>query len=143
MEQAQKVLTRDIRHGAELLLPELGHREGLRLHLLALGRHPLLVGVRHHLREVVRVDSVQHVEKVVTWWALAFRVLVREELHHLRVLLEHREDGLDAELLVLRHLDVGDLGLLEQVLFAGEDCLEEVFVDRGLVRQVVLQAIEG
>ena len=97
----------------------------------------------HDLREVVRMDCVQHVEEVLAWWPLALRVLVREKLHHLCVLHEHREDGLDAELRVLRHRDFLDLRLLQQVLFADEDCLKEVFVHHGLVREVELQTIAG
>ena len=38
----EMVLTGEIRHGGELFLPVLGHRDGLPLLALTLGGHPLL-----------------------------------------------------------------------------------------------------
>ena len=72
----------------------------------------------HYLSEVVGVDRVEHVEEVITRRSLACWVRVREELHHLRVLRELGIQGLHAELFVLRHLDLLDLLLLEQLLLA-------------------------
>ena len=84
------------------------------------------------------MQSVQHVEEIVAGWALPLRVLVREIRDEPDVFRELRIEGLDAQLLVLRHLDFLDLGLLEQMLLAGQDLLEEVLVHHGLVREIKL-----
>ena len=84
------------------------------------------------------MQSVQHVEEIVARWALPLRVLVREVRDEPGVLHELRIEGLDAQLLVLRHLDFLDLGLLEQMLLAGQDLLEEVLVHLAGRREVVL-----
>ena len=95
----------------------------------------------HDLAEVVRVQGVEDVEEVVPWWALTFWVLVGEVLHHGGVLGELGIQGLDGELFVLRHPDLLDLRLLEQVLLAREDLLEKVLVDHRLRREVELEAV--
>ena len=46
-------LTGEVWHGLQLLLPELRDLDGLLLADLAGHRHPLLVGVLHHLLEHV------------------------------------------------------------------------------------------
>ena len=71
-------LTRHIRHRRQLLRPVFGDLDGLMFHRLALGRHPLLVGVAHDLLEVVRIQSVEDIKKVVTRWRLAGWVFVRK-----------------------------------------------------------------
>ena len=96
MEGWHWYLLRQIRHGLELLLPVLGHLDGLSLHALSLRGHALLVGVAHDLREVVRVKRVEHVEEVHPRGALALWKLIREVLHELGVLQEHGIEGLDA-----------------------------------------------
>ena len=41
------------------------------------------------------------------------------------------------------NLDVLDLALLHQLLLSFQNSFEEVLVDAGLLRQVILEAIEG
>ena len=89
------------------------------------------------------MDSVEDIEEVVPRWTFAHRELVREVAGHGLVLLELRPDGLDRERIVVGHLDGADLGLLEELLLAGQDILEEVLVHDGLVREVELQATIG
>ena len=84
------------------------------------------------------MHGVEHVEEVLARWAFADWVLVREVAVHCRVLLEFGPEGLHGELVVVRHLDGDDLGLLQQVLLAGEDVLQEVLGDDALVGQVEL-----
>ena len=121
-----------------MLIPVRADVDRLLLHGLALGGHALLVGVEHDLREVVGVDGVEHIEEVLSGWAFADWVFVREVAVHVRVLLEFGPERLHGELVVVRHLDGDDLGLLQQVLLAGEDVLQEVLVDDALVGQVEL-----
>ena len=97
----------------------------------------------HDLLQVVRVQGIEDVEEVITWRTLAFRILTRKVGHHFGVLGKHRIQVLDAELVVPGHLDLLDDGLLHQLLLAGQDLLEEVFIHDGLVRQVELEATEG
>jgi len=59
-------------------------------------------------------------------------------LLELGVLLEHRVDVADRELVVVRHVHVVHLVLPEQLLLADQHVLQEVLVDDGLVGQVVL-----
>lgn len=108
----------------------------------ALGRHALLGSVAHDLTKVVWVQRVQDVEEVITWWALALRVLVGEVGHEDAVCLEVREHRLDRELVVLWYLDLSDGRLLEELLLAHQDVFEEVLVDDRLVRQVELEAVQ-
>ena len=89
------------------------------------------------------MQRVQDVEEVLSGRALALGELVGEEGHEVRVLREHREQRLDGELLVVGHGDLLDLGLLEELLPAGQHRLEEVLGHDGLVRQVELEAAEG
>ena len=99
--------------------------------------------MRHDLREVLGLQRVEHVEEILSGWALALGEFVREEGHEVRVLLEHREQVLDGELLVVGHGDLLDLGLLEELLPARQHRLEKVFGDDRLVREVELEAAEG
>ena len=93
------------------------------------------------LGEVVRVQRVHDVEEVLAGRPLILRVVIREVGVEDRVLLELGEERLDRELVVLGYLDLLDLQLLEQLLLAAEDILEEVLVDKALRRQVELEAI--
>ena len=93
------------------------------------------------LGEVVRVQRVHDVEEVLAGRPLVLGVVVREIGVEDRVLLELGEERLDGELVVLGDLDLLDLQLLEQLLLAAEDILEEVLVDEALRRQVELEAI--
>ena len=134
-------LTRQVGHRLQLLLPELGDLDRVPLVVGAVGRHPLLVGMLQYLLEVFGVDRVQDVEEVLPRRALAGWVLVGEVLDELVVLGELRPEVLDRELVVVRHGDSLDLGLLHQLLLAAEHVLEEVLVDDALVGQVVLDYI--
>ena len=136
--QVERALTGEIGHGLELLLPVLGDPDGLALVGLAGGGHPLLVGVGHDLRQVLRVDCVEHIKEVVPRWTLILGVGGGEILGELTILLEVWPEAAHRELVVVGHLDELDLGLLQEMLFAGEDVLEEIFVDDGLVGEVHL-----
>ena len=132
------ILTGQVRHRLQLLLPELGDGDALLLLVFGVGGHPLLVGVLHDLLEVLRLQRVEDVEEVLARRALAGGIRVGEVLHELRVLLEVRPERLHRELVVLWDVDLLDLGLLHQLLLADEDVLEEVLVDDVRVREVVL-----
>ena len=70
----------------------------------------------HHLVKVLRVNSVQDVEEVLSGRALALWELVREVLRELSVVLELGVECLDAELIVVRDLYGTDLVLSQELL---------------------------
>ena len=94
----------------------------------------------HAALQELRMQSVQHVEEVLPRRSLVLRVLVREVLGEVRVLLHLRVDLLDGELIVMWHLDEGHLRFQQQVLLAAKDLLKKVLVDYGLVREIHLKA---
>ena len=79
------------------------------------------------------MDRIQDVEEVLSWRALVLGILIREVSHHLGVLRELWIEGLDSELIVVWHLDRGNLRLLEQMFLTGQNISEEIFVDDGLL----------
>ena len=62
----------------------------------------------------------------------------REIANHVGVLLELGIEVLDSEFVVVLDIDVHHLVLLQQLLLAGEDVLQEVLGDDALVWQVEL-----
>ena len=123
-----------------MLRPGLADLDGLRLHAFAGGRVSLLVRVRRDLHQVVVMQGTEDVEEVRSRWSLGLCEVVREVLHELRVLGHGGPEPLDAQFVVVRHLDGQDGRLLEQLLLLREDFLEEVLRDVGARRQVVLEA---
>ena len=67
----------------------------------------------HDLREVLRVQRVEHIEEIISGRAFPLRILVRKVREEVRVLGELWVEVGDAELVVLRYLDFLDLLLLE------------------------------
>ena len=113
-----KQLTSKIGHGLQLLLPERRDLDGLLLHGLALAGHPLLVGMNHDVLEVLWVQRVEHVEEVLPWGSLVLSPSGREERRERWILLEHRPNVFDGQLIVMGNLDVCHLRLLHQLLLA-------------------------
>ena len=95
----------------------------------------------HALLQVLGVQGGEHIEEVGSWWSFIFGVLVREERLELGILLEHRVDVPDRQLVVMRDLDEGHIRLPQQLLLAREDILEEVLVDNTFIRQIILHYI--
>ena len=93
------------------------------------------------LLQILRVQSCQDVEEILARRAFVLIVPVRKILLERRVLLEHRIDPTDRELLVVRDLHVHHLAFLHQLLFPGQNVLDEVLVDHSLVGQVVLEVL--
>ena len=123
-----------------MLTPILGHLDGLLLHVLAGGGVALFVGMGHDLAEVVRMHGVEDVEEVLTRRSFILGILVREIAVHGRIFLELRPQGLGGQLFIMRHLDGVHLVLLEELLLASQDILEEVLVDEWLWWQIELEA---
>ena len=75
------------------------------------------------------MDCVEDVVEILARRTFALRELVGEVLGHLLILGELWPERLNGQLLIMRHLDDGDVCLLEELLLVGEDLLEEVIVD--------------
>ena len=80
----------------------------------------LLERVSYDHLDIVRPESVQDVEKVVSIGLSPLWVLVRQVLHDERVVLDLRVDLLNRQLVILRHTDHLDLRHLEQFLLLSE-----------------------
>ena len=93
----------------------------------------------HDLPQVVGVDRVEHIEKVLSRWALILGISVREVLCELFVSLELWKELAHTQLVVVGYRNLIYGNLLEQLLLAAEHCLKEVFVHGRLIRQIVLQ----
>ena len=120
------------------MLPEVGDADGLLLCVEAGAGHPLLVRMTHDLRQVLMMERVEDIEEVLARWTLVLRICCREVLGKLWVLLKLWPEPPDGELVVVGDLDLVDVRLLHEHLLAGEDILQEVFVDTCFVWQVVL-----
>ena len=84
------------------------------------------------------MDSIQDVEEIVPWRTLVLGIGRRKELGEIGVLLQIRPEAPDRELVIVRNGDPIDLSLLEELFLLNQDLLEEVFSDKLLFRQVIL-----
>ena len=116
-------LTGQVGHGLELLLPELGDGYGRSLVLVRVGRHALIVGVIHDLPKVVRVDRIEHIEKVLSGWTLVLGKRGGKVLHELLISPELRVEFPDTQLVVVWDRDLLDLSLFEQLFLTAENIL--------------------
>ena len=88
------------------------------------------------------MHGVENVEEVLSRRTFVFWICVREVLQELLVALKLREEALDRKLIIVRHIDMADLLLLQQLLLPCEHVAEEVLVDRALARKIVLNCIK-
>ena len=56
-------------------------------------------------KRIVLADSFEHVEEILSSWALSFSKLVRKELRYLFVTSKLRPESLHGELIIVRDLD--------------------------------------
>ena len=88
------------------------------------------------------MHGVENIEEVLARRTFVFWICVREVLQELLVALKLREEALDRKLIIVRHIDMADLLLLQQLLLPCEHVAEEVLVDRALARKIVLNCIK-
>jgi len=82
-----------------------------------------------NLLEIIGLESVEYIEKVLSWWTSTVRVKIGKVLHKFTVLFEIRPQCLDRDFIIMWHRNVVDLLLLEQLLLLSHDKFEEVLVD--------------
>ena len=92
----------------------------------------------HDFCDVLRIKAVHDVEEVLAGRPLLIRKRVREVPGELLVLLELGPQRLHGEFIILGHLDVQDLGLLQERFLLRKDQLQKVFVDLRWRRKIVL-----
>jgi hypothetical protein len=92
----------------------------------------------HHLGEILGMNRVKDIEKILTRWTFAGWVFVGEVLCELNILLELWPQVLNGELIIVRHRDLKYLSFLHEVLLARKHILQEVFIDDILIGQIVL-----
>ena len=92
----------------------------------------------HDLLEVLWVECAEDVEEVLSARTFVVCVIVLEVLHQLHIILHVLPQVLHRELLVVRDVDIVHRLLLHQLLLTAEDLLEEVLVDLGHWRKIVL-----
>ena len=85
--------------------------------------------MRDDASKLLGTQGVEYVEHILAIRGTAFGELVGEVLHQLGVLLDHREDVLDADLVVLGDHHQLHVGKLHQLLAVSKDVLEVILVD--------------
>ena len=91
---------------------------------------------------VLRLESVQDVEEVLSSRVATLGQGVREVLHELGVTFHLLLEVLDAELIELRHHYEVDVLQRHELLLVGKDHLQEIPVDHGIRRDVQLDCNE-
>ena len=105
---------------------------------LALSRESLGLGVLDHLPDMLRMHRVQHCEKVFSIRLPVGWIIILQILHHFGILLELREDVLDAEFVVFGHDHRTFLTDLEQLLITPKHSSDKVTVHSGHRRHIEL-----
>ena len=80
-------------------------------------------------REVVRVHRVDDVEEELSIWAIGRGLLLGEELAQIRDGHDILNQCLNAQLVIVRHLNRPDLVPGDELLLSCEHLLEKVLVD--------------
>ena len=94
--------------------------------------------VLDYLVDIVWLNGIEYIEEVLSLGKFAAFFDVSKELIELCIRHDIFHEALDAELVILGDGDGADLVPRDEILLAGEDLLEEVFVDVGPRRHVVL-----
>ena len=134
----KKRLTRQVRHRLQLFLPVLGDPDRFLLSSLSLSGHALLVGVVQYPIQELWIQRVEYVEEILPRRPFAGRILIGEVTAQEIILGELRVEVLHREFLVVRYLDVINIGFLDQLLLISEHLLQKVFVDQGGRGQIEL-----
>ena len=95
-------------------------------------------GMSDYLAHILRVESIENVEEVLSVRRMTLGILIRKVHHEDRIILEVGEEFLDRELLILWYVDHLDICKFEELLLVCKNCSEEVFVHHDFWRQVEL-----
>ena len=95
-------------------------------------------GMSDYLAHILRHESIENVEEVLSVRWMTLGILVWEVHHEDRIILEVGEEFLDRELLILWYVDHLDIRKFEELLPIGKNCSEEVFVHHDFWRKIEL-----
>ena len=126
------------RHLLELLVPRVGDFYGLLLAHNTLSTISLLAGVLQNLLQVLGVERVEDIEKVVVVGHPVAGVNVLEVEHKGLVLLQVAPQVFDGELLEVGDVDVVDVLLLVEPLLVVENLFQEILVALPFRRNIIL-----
>ena len=93
----------------------------------------------HHLADVIRLDCVEHVEEVATFWELTLWKAVGHEALYLRVIFDLRVEVFDRALIIFWNHCKPYPFHLKQVLFICEDLAQKILRKHPARRQVPLK----
>ena len=91
-----------------------------------------------HSAQVVRIESVKHVEEVLSIGWMPLRKLVWEVHHEGLILLEVRHEVLDRELLILWDNNELYICEFEECFPLCKNCTKEVFIHHDVWREIKL-----
>ena len=128
----RRLLTLHVRHRVELVPPLLTDMDGSASTHTVVRHTPVVVGRLDEGLGVLRVERVHHVVEVLPVRPAALGQFVGKVGHEASVILELWVKDVDAELVVLGHVDVPLLLKSEQPLLIDEDLPEEVLVYHGV-----------
>ena len=95
-------------------------------------------GMSDYLAHILRVESIENVEEVLSVRGMTLGILVWEVHHEDRIILEVGEEFLDRELPILWYVDHLDICKFEELLPIGKNCSEKVFVHHDFWREIEL-----
>ena len=83
-------------------------------------------------------NSVEDIEEILAVRQFSFGKFVRQEDHHLRLVFHSRENTFDGELFVVWDRNTSDRRGLQQLFLAFDDLAEEISVQHGVRRHLIL-----
>ena len=129
-------------HILEFFQPLICHLNCLGLVGFSISSKPLLGCMCHHLREVIRVFTIEYIEKKFSVRALRILILVLEVDVEIFIFAQVQPHLLYWELIPVRHMNIANLILLHQFLFIGEYLFEKSFIYLRLWWHIILKTIE-
>ena len=129
------------RHWVEFFLPKLRYLYGFVPLSCSISWSSLHVCMGYEFGQILGLQRVQHVEEVLTRWALARGELVREVTGKFRILSHQWPDSFDRKFFIWRDRYVLYGRLLQQQFLTGHHALEEIFIDHGLIWKIVLEVL--
>ena len=114
------------------------HCDGLLFNVWLVSGEPLTVSMSDEFRNILLPNSVEDIEEILAVRQFSFGKFVRQEDHHLRLVFHSRENTFDGELFVVWDRNTSDRRGLQQLFLAFDDLAEEISVQHGVRRHLIL-----
>ena len=92
----------------------------------------------NYFAHILRVESIEHIEEVLSIRRMSLGKVVWKILHELGILHEMREEVLYRELLILWYIDELHIDKFEELLLISKNCSKKVFVHHDFWRKIEL-----